>query len=75
MSRITASNGRETALPARFAGKSNPDRSQRGDYDLIVMAADSPHWWQRRILGELIKPLLSWTDLPVLITKPGELMR
>lgn len=40
-----------------------------GDYDLIVMAADHTSWWSRRLLGELVTPLLRGTDRPVLIAK------
>jgi nucleotide-binding universal stress UspA family protein len=40
-----------------------------GDYDLIVMAADDTSWWSRRLLGELVTPLLRGTDRPVLIAK------
>jgi nucleotide-binding universal stress UspA family protein len=40
------------------------------DYDLIVLNSEPHdelwHW----ILGELVNPLLSWTDRPVLVTKP-----
>jgi len=42
------------------------------DYDLIVLNSEPHdelwHW----ILAELINPLLSWTDSPVLATKPYE---
>lgn len=41
-----------------------------GTYDLIVLAADPAEWWQRRIPGELVEPLLQWADRPVLIAKP-----
>ncbi len=41
-----------------------------GSYDLIVLAADPAEWWQRRIPGELVEPLLQWADRPVLIAKP-----
>lgn len=41
------------------------------EYDLIVINSEPHdelwHW----ILGELVNPLLSWTDRPVLITKPN----
>ena len=41
------------------------------DYDLVVIDCEPPdklwHW----ILGELVNPLLSWTDRPVLVTKPN----
>jgi len=42
-----------------------------GDYDLIVIAADPSNWWLRRLLGELVTPLLDVTDTPVLIAKPA----
>ena len=41
-----------------------------GDYDLIVIAADPIDWWLRRLMGDLIRPLLCWADRPVLIAKP-----
>jgi nucleotide-binding universal stress UspA family protein len=41
-----------------------------GDYDLIIIAADSPRWWLRRIPGELVNPLLHWVDRSVLVVKP-----
>jgi len=40
-----------------------------GDYDLMVMAADPDDWWQRRLLGEVVSPLLHKADRPVLIAK------
>jgi len=39
------------------------------NYDLIVIAADPSDWWTRRLLGELVKPLLRWIDRPVLVAK------
>jgi nucleotide-binding universal stress UspA family protein len=39
--------------------------------DLIVIAADSADWWERRLLGELVNPLLHWADRPVLVAKPN----
>jgi nucleotide-binding universal stress UspA family protein len=41
-----------------------------GHYDLIVIAADPSSWWSRRLLGELVTPLLRWVDRPVLVAKP-----
>lgn len=41
-----------------------------GDYDLIIVAADPTNWWLRRLLGELVSPLLNWVDRPVLVVKP-----
>jgi nucleotide-binding universal stress UspA family protein len=40
------------------------------DPDLIVMAADPADWWERRLLGEWVNPLLSWADRPVLVARP-----
>ncbi|MBN1218626.1 MAG: universal stress protein [Anaerolineae bacterium] len=40
------------------------------DYDLIVIAADPNDWWLRRLLGEVVNPLLHKADRPVLIAKP-----
>jgi nucleotide-binding universal stress UspA family protein len=42
-----------------------------GDYDLIIVAADPTNWWLRRLLGELVNPLLNWVDRPVLVAKPA----
>jgi hypothetical protein len=33
------------------------------------MAADASDWWLRRLLGEVVNPLLHWADRPVLIAK------
>lgn len=41
-----------------------------GDYDLIVLAADPADWWLRRLLGEVVNPLLGKVERPVLIAKP-----
>lgn len=41
-----------------------------GDPDLIVMAADPENWWLRRLVGEVVRPLLHWIDRPVLVAKP-----
>jgi len=41
-----------------------------GDYDLIAIAADPNGRWLRRLSGELVSPLLRWTNRPVLIAKP-----
>lgn len=40
------------------------------NYDLIVIAPDPRDWWLRRLIGELVEPLLHWIDRPVLIAKP-----
>ena len=39
------------------------------EYDLIVVTAEPEDWWVRRLLGELVGPLLDWADRPVLIAK------
>lgn len=39
--------------------------------DLIVVASEPVDWWERRILGELVRPLLCQTDRPVLVAKSG----
>jgi nucleotide-binding universal stress UspA family protein len=63
----------ETEGSLRFRQGSPDQQIQRevieGDYDLIVIAADDPSWWLRRLLGELIPPLLRCTDRPVLVAK------
>lgn len=41
-----------------------------GDPDLIVIATDPENWWLRRLVGEMVKPLLNWIDRPVLVAKP-----
>lgn len=41
-----------------------------GDYDLIAIAAEPHGPWLRRLLGEVIGPLLRCADRPVLIAKP-----
>lgn len=41
-----------------------------GDYDLTIIAADPSGWWQRRLLGQLVSPLLDRANWPVLIAKP-----
>lgn len=40
------------------------------DYDLVVVAAMPENWWQRWLQGEVVGPLMSWVDRPVLIAKP-----
>jgi nucleotide-binding universal stress UspA family protein len=58
----------------RFRQGSPSQQIQRevaeGNYDLITVAADSPDWWLRRLLGEVVNPLLHWADRPVLIARP-----
>ena len=67
----------ETRGTLRF--RQGPAESQvqrevaEGDYDLIVIAADPSCWWMRRLLGELVTPLLRCTDRPVLVAKPNAL--
>jgi nucleotide-binding universal stress UspA family protein len=41
-----------------------------GDYDLVVLAARPRRHWQRWLEGDLLCPLLRWTDRPVLIATP-----
>ena len=40
-----------------------------GDCDLVIIAADPSDWWLRRLLGEVVNPLLHRIDRPVLIAK------
>lgn len=40
------------------------------DYDLTVVAAEPHDWWLRRLLGELVAPLLKMSNRPVLIARP-----
>jgi nucleotide-binding universal stress UspA family protein len=64
----------ETRATLRFRQGSAESQIQReaaeGDYDLIVIAADPPCWWMRRLLGELVTPLLRSACQPVLIARP-----
>lgn len=39
------------------------------DYSLVIIAADPDDWWQRRLLGEVVNPLLHWINCPVLVAK------
>ncbi|GAB4429644.1 MAG: hypothetical protein Kow0031_10240 [Anaerolineae bacterium] len=62
-------------LQLQFRGGS-PDRQVRQAVletqpDLIVIAAETGYWCERRILGELVRPLLQQTRLPVLVAKFG----
>lgn len=41
-----------------------------GDYDLIIVGADSSNRWLRWLMGRQVNPLLHWADRPVLIAKP-----
>jgi nucleotide-binding universal stress UspA family protein len=40
------------------------------DYDLIIIAADPSGWWLRRVLGEVVNPLLRSSERSVLVAKP-----
>jgi nucleotide-binding universal stress UspA family protein len=40
-----------------------------GGYDLVVISAEPEDWWQRRLLGEVVNPLLNKANRPVLIAK------
>ena len=41
-----------------------------GNYDMVIIANEPPNRVWRWLLGELVNPLLSWADRPVLIAKP-----
>jgi nucleotide-binding universal stress UspA family protein len=41
-----------------------------GDYDMVIIANEPPNRVWRWLLGELVNPLLSWADRPILIAKP-----
>lgn len=64
----------ETSGTLRFRQGPTESQIQRevteGNYDLIVIAADPPDHWTRRLSGELVTPLLRHTDRPILIAKP-----
>lgn len=64
----------ETTVRLRFR-QGSPNRQIRAEvsaenYDLIVIAAEPKNWWLRRLLGEVVNPLLRWADRPVLVAKP-----
>lgn len=40
------------------------------DYSLIVLAAQPGRRWQRRLEGDLVRPLLQWAGRPVLVARP-----
>jgi nucleotide-binding universal stress UspA family protein len=71
-------NGSEIAprqLHLQFRGGS-PERQMRqavieAQPDLIVIAAEAGDWCERRVLGQLVKPLLQQVDRPVLVAKSG----
>lgn len=48
------------------------EEATENDYDLIVISAERSGRLQRLLLGELVGPLLSWLDRPVLIAKRGQ---
>jgi nucleotide-binding universal stress UspA family protein len=64
----------ETTGMLRF--RQGPTESQiqlevtEGNYDLIIIAAEPPDYWTRRLSGELVTPLLRHTDRPILVAKP-----
>ena len=41
-----------------------------GDYDLLIVGADSSNRWLRWLTGGQVNPLLRWADRPVLVAKP-----
>ncbi len=41
-----------------------------GDYDLVVLATKPHRQWLRWLEGDLLDPLLRWTERPVLIATP-----
>jgi nucleotide-binding universal stress UspA family protein len=42
----------------------------KGDYDLIALAAKPCRWWLRWLEGDVVLPLLSKADRPLLIARP-----
>ncbi len=46
-----------------------------GSYDLLITAADTTQSIMNRMMGELVNPLLSLSDVPVLIAKPIRFLR
>jgi nucleotide-binding universal stress UspA family protein len=53
----------------------DPDRQIRdevaeGAFDLVVIGAEPHGRFYRRLLGELVTPLLRWIDRPLLIARP-----
>jgi hypothetical protein len=40
-----------------------------GNYDLVIFGAETHQAISRWVLGQLVNPLLSWADRPVLIAK------
>ena len=49
--------------------------TREGNHDLIVIAAETQNWLRYRVFGELIAPLISWTDIPLLIAKPRRISK
>jgi hypothetical protein len=41
------------------------------NFDLVVLGAESQKRVVRWMQSDLITPLVNWTDIPVLIAKPG----
>jgi nucleotide-binding universal stress UspA family protein len=46
------------------------DEVAEGNYDLVVIGAEPRGRFYRRLLGELVTPLLRWIDRPLLIARP-----
>lgn len=44
---------------------------ETGLYDLIVLGTEPEAKWQRWLLGNLVAPLLTWINHPVLVAKPS----
>jgi len=42
-----------------------------GDYDLIIVSADSTRWWLHWLMEEQANAMLRWAGRPVLIAKPN----
>jgi nucleotide-binding universal stress UspA family protein len=40
-------------------------------YDLVLLGAEPEAWWPHWLLGNLVTPLLSWINHPVLIARPS----
>ena len=43
---------------------------EEGTYDLVLIGAEPHGRFYRRLLGELVMPLLRWIDRPLLIAQP-----
>jgi nucleotide-binding universal stress UspA family protein len=46
------------------------DEVAEGSYDLVLIGAEPRGRFYRRLLGELVTPLLRWVDRPLLIAQP-----